>query len=157
LLETERPTEPRARSIIASRKSWRWSVVPVAIKRRVPLQIADDLYVIRRICAEAYPARVREGGEERGRHIEMRFAELEQLSFRIETPVGKFLMVNGKPSLFKFSFLPGGSAEDGVPRPFCVLKVAADAPANRLLQRDALFRVLQKVCQAGIEPVIRAY
>jgi hypothetical protein len=53
-LKTECPAKARTGSVVAAGKAgWR-PIVLVAIEREIPFQIADYLYVIRRVRVETY-------------------------------------------------------------------------------------------------------
>jgi hypothetical protein len=59
------PAKARAAAIVATGKTMRRLVVPVAVKRQIPRQVAEELEVIGGIGIETDAARIRDGGKDR--------------------------------------------------------------------------------------------
>ena len=56
---------PELDAIVATGKTMRRLVVPVAVKRQIPRQVAEELEVIGGIGIETNAARIRDGGKDR--------------------------------------------------------------------------------------------
>src|SRR5215813_5250818 len=58
----EGPTQPRTGPVITSLKMGRRLILPIAVKRNIPRQVAGDLDVVARIHAVFNPSRLAEYG-----------------------------------------------------------------------------------------------
>ena len=109
--QAEGPTEAGACPVITSRKAMWRSVVPVTIKRDVPLQIAEDFHVVRGVGIEPDAARIRYRRQKGSGDIEIGFAESEHSSLSINEARCHILTPNGVDSLFIVCVLPGYATE----------------------------------------------
>ncbi len=73
------PTQAGTGAVIAPRKSWWRPIVPIAVKRDIPRQIAGDLDVVRSIGVELHSTRIVENREKYSGQVEVGLVEPEQL------------------------------------------------------------------------------
>ena len=60
-LKAKCPGKPRAGAVVAAGEAGRRPVVPVAVERYIPLQIAEELHVLGRVGIEMNPAGLGDG------------------------------------------------------------------------------------------------
>src|SRR5215472_15596330 len=74
----EGPTQPRTGSVITSLKmGWRL-ILPIAVKRNIPRQVAGDLDVVARIHAVFNPSRLAEYGHKQTGEVQTGFVKPKQ-------------------------------------------------------------------------------
>src|SRR5208283_3677029 len=154
LPHAERPAQARAATVVAARKVGWWLVVPVAIERDIPGQVAGDLDVVGSIGIELDAAGFGKNREKRRGDIEIGFVEPEKLNPPSDQGSPKILRACGIDGLLISRVLPGQTAQHEDPRPVGVFQVSADTTADRGLKLDSLRLTLQEISQAGIEIVL---
>jgi hypothetical protein len=70
-----------AGAIVAARESWRGLIVPVAVERQIPGELAPKLDVVGDVEIGVDAAGFGEGGEDYSGQIEVGFVEAEELYF----------------------------------------------------------------------------
>src|SRR5208283_321472 len=121
----ERPAQARASTVVAARKMGRWLVVPVAVERDIPGQVAGDLDVVGSIGIELDAAGFGKGWEKRRGDIEIGFVEPEKLNPPSDQGSSEILPPCGIDDLLISRVLPGQTAQHEDPRPVGVLQVPA--------------------------------
>lgn len=76
------PAQPRATPVVAPGKAWWRLVIPVAIKRDIPRQVAEDLDVIGRVGIDSDATRLGKGWQDSSGCAQIRLAELEESDIR---------------------------------------------------------------------------
>lgn len=92
-LQAECPTQSGARAVVAAGEAGRGPIIPVAVERQIPLQITNDLDVVRRPGVEPDAAGIGERRQQRCSYVEIGFAELEELSLAVNDGRCNVLMI----------------------------------------------------------------
>ena len=144
-LDAEGPAQPRTGPIVTANKA-RWRlIIPIAIERDIPRQIAGNLDVVCRIHVELYAAWLIECGKECSGEVKVRFVKLEQPYFAGNQPRNKILGLDRDISFAVSRVLPCKSTQQGDCRPVRIFQVPSDTGTDRGLKLDALYRALQEV------------
>src|SRR5208337_4131967 len=147
----KRPAKPRTGAVVASRKVGRRPVVPVAIERDVPLQVAEQLHVVSSVQIEMDTARLENPGD-----IQVGLVEPEKFRLPADQTGCDTLRALRDDGMLIVRVLPGEAAEQRDGGVVSVLQEAANAAAEHRLQSDVLLRALQEVTKTRVEPIVPA-
>ena len=129
-LQTVGPTEPRTDAIVTSGEAlWRLRI-PVAIKRDIPFQIADDFDVIGSVRIDSNSAWVGQHRQYGGSCIEVGLAELEEPGIKIDQSCRGALMLYWYISVLIACILPTCAAQQLDTRPVRILQVTPHSSAQ---------------------------
>ena len=118
---------------LPTKARWRL-IIPVAIEREIPRQIAGYLDVVCRIHVELYAAWLIECGKECSGEIKVRFVELEQPYVAGNQPRNKILGLGRDISFAVLRVLPCKSPQHGDRRPVRIFQVPSDTGTDRGLK-----------------------
>src|SRR5208283_3008743 len=152
----KRPAQPRAGAVVASREVRRRPVVPVAIERDIPCQVAEDLHIIRSIHIEMDATGLGDGRQQNSGDVQGSFVEPEE--FRLPGDQAGFdaLRALRDRGMLIVRVLPAEAAEQRDGSVVGVLQITSNAAAECGLQLDVLLVALQESTEASVEPIVPA-
>src|SRR5271157_4507232 len=152
----KRPAKSRTGAVVASRKVGRRPVVPVAIERDVPLQVAEQLHVVSSVQIEMDTARLGNGRQENSGDIQVGLVEPEKFRLPSDQTSCDALLALRDDGMLIVRVLPAEAAEQRDGGVIGVLQITSNATADHSLQLDVLLGALQESTKAGVEPIVPA-
>ena len=108
----EGPTQPRTGPVITSLKmGWRL-ILPIAVKRNIPRQVAGNLDVVARIHAVFKPSRLAEYGHKQTGEVQTGFVKPKQSHFAYDQARGEILRACADYRLVVLDVLPAKTADN---------------------------------------------
>src|SRR5215471_1113172 len=152
----EGPAYAGAGAVVAPDEPWWRAIVPVAVERNIPGEIAPQFYVVRGVQAVVHTAGFGKGRKEIGTDRESGLVEPEKSRLSADQCGGHVLRGGRHHGLQIVDALPGNTAGHRDGGMIGVLQVPADPGAKSGLQLDALDRALQEVGKPSVVPIVPA-
>ena len=134
---------------------WRL-VVPVAVERDIPREVAENLYVIGRVHIEVHAPGYRYRRENTSGDVQVGLVETEKFRVRGDHGSGNVLRALCDRGLVVVRILPSKTTEYRDAGVVAVLQITSDATTQIGLKPDVLLRTLQKVTKTCVEPIVPA-